>query len=172
MPGFIKVGITHRSLDQRMAELHSTGTPLSFEVEAAFRILSPEMCEAQVHKALDKYRANRKREFFEISTKDALQIAWPIIFSHFPSSGQTWVSAKDTDSVLLAIHNNFSVTGASIAAISDTLEIDEAELTPCLERLKGMSLLKEQVELGATSSIWRLTDEGIGRLGSLLGTEL
>lgn len=64
MPGLVKVGYTNRSMESRLQQLNTTGTPEPFQVSALFYVQSPSTCEQEVHSDLQKYRDNPKREFF------------------------------------------------------------------------------------------------------------
>lgn len=75
MPGLIKIGHTKRSPEERARELsRNTSIPLHFIVE--FEIFSVDriMLESIVHRTLEPYRINKKREFFEIALDEAIEI--------------------------------------------------------------------------------------------------
>ena len=72
MPGQLKIGMTTREPDQRARELsRSSGVALSFVVAFAEAVPDAEAAEKLIHKRLDKFRTNRRREFFELPLKDA-----------------------------------------------------------------------------------------------------
>lgn len=72
MPGLVKIGMTRWLPEDRAKVLFSTGLPTPFNVE--FRLISscPEIVERKVHELLADYRVNKKREFFELSVKNAI----------------------------------------------------------------------------------------------------
>jgi hypothetical protein len=76
MPGMVKIGKTDRHPNDRARELTTTGTPHPF-VAAYWRIVpDPATAEIQLHRLFDQYRANQKREFFEVDVVkviDAMQ---------------------------------------------------------------------------------------------------
>jgi hypothetical protein len=75
MPGLLKIGLTTRSVSERVAELNSaTGVPTAFTVEAYFESRDPDAHEAAIHQRLDQYRVP-SREFFKIGIKETLAVA-------------------------------------------------------------------------------------------------
>lgn len=85
MPGLLKIGFTTTSLSQRLTELNTTGVPQEFVVGAAFFVTDPMSCEAAVHQHLAKFRLNQEREFFQLSTKEALGLVSEMIFTRMNS---------------------------------------------------------------------------------------
>ena len=72
MPGLLKIGLTSRSVAERVAELNSaTGVPSAFTVEAYFESSDPNTDETAIHKLLETDRAPN-REFFRINLAEAL----------------------------------------------------------------------------------------------------
>ncbi|MFA5207739.1 MAG: GIY-YIG nuclease family protein [Candidatus Paceibacterota bacterium] len=68
MPGYVKIGKTSTSLEQRIRELSSsTGVPLPFTCFYACTVKDASFVEHQLHDAFDDSRTNPKREFFQIS---------------------------------------------------------------------------------------------------------
>ncbi|SNB31228.1 conserved hypothetical protein [Flavobacterium psychrophilum] len=60
-----KIGKTSKSTSQRIKQLSSsTSIPESFEILHEFEFSDLNWAEREVHKELDKYRYNRKKEFF------------------------------------------------------------------------------------------------------------
>jgi len=67
MPGYVKIGKTNTSLEQRVAELsRSTSVPLPFTVFYASAVKNAAFVERQLHDAFDNNRVNPRREFFNI----------------------------------------------------------------------------------------------------------
>lgn len=72
MPGIVKIGFTYReSIEVRMRELYSTGVPVPFECECAYKVENCELLERALHKAFNPYRVNQNREFFNIEPYQA-----------------------------------------------------------------------------------------------------
>lgn len=67
MPGFVKIGKTTTSLEQRIRELSaSTSVPLPFTCFYASRVNDASFVEKRLHEAFDDRRVNTKREFFKM----------------------------------------------------------------------------------------------------------
>jgi len=66
MPKMVKVGMTTRTIEARARELHTTGVPLPFVVEAAIWCDDPLDTETAVHDHLlmCNHRVSESREFF------------------------------------------------------------------------------------------------------------
>jgi len=79
MPGYVKIGKTSTSLEQRVKELSSsTSVPLPFTCFYACIVNNASFVEHQLHDAFDNNRVNPKREFFQISPErivSALKLA-------------------------------------------------------------------------------------------------
>lgn len=68
MPGYVKVGRTTTSLEQRIKELSaSTSVPLPFTCFYACLVTDSSFVEHQLHDAFDNNRVNPRREFFQIA---------------------------------------------------------------------------------------------------------
>lgn len=68
MPGYVKIGKTNTSVDQRINELNSsTSIPLPFTVFYACIVKEAQFVEHQLHDAFDDNRINPRREFFTIA---------------------------------------------------------------------------------------------------------
>jgi len=68
MPGYVKIGKTSTSLEQRIRELSgSTSIPLPFTCFYACTVNNSAFVEHQLHDAFDNNRVNPKREFFQIA---------------------------------------------------------------------------------------------------------
>lgn len=79
MPGYVKIGKTSTSLEQRIRELSSsTSVPLPFTCFYACTVKDSSFVEHQLHDAFDNNRINPRREFFQISPErvvSALKLA-------------------------------------------------------------------------------------------------
>ncbi len=79
MPGYVKIGKTSTSLEQRIRELsNSTSVPLPFTCFYACTVKDAAFVEHQLHDAFDNDRINPRREFFQISPErvvSALKLA-------------------------------------------------------------------------------------------------
>src|SRR3989338_5765881 len=79
MPGYVKIGKTSTSLEQRIRELSaSTSIPLPFTCFYACTVKDSAFVEHQLHDAFDNNRINPRREFFKIDPErvvSALKLA-------------------------------------------------------------------------------------------------
>jgi len=67
MPGYVKIGRTTTSFEQRIKELSaSTSIPLPFTCFYACTVKDSAFVEHQLHDAFDNNRVNPRREFFQI----------------------------------------------------------------------------------------------------------
>src|SRR5437016_2436290 len=74
MKGLLKIGLSTRPVQERIAELSSaTGVPTPFELEAYFVSTDPEAHEQEIHAALAEYRVKGK-EFFDVSLSKAVRV--------------------------------------------------------------------------------------------------
>jgi hypothetical protein len=64
MPGLIKIGMTLRSMSERLAELNNTSIPVRFQVAKFFICDEPPVIERKIHEHFKNSRLNDKREFF------------------------------------------------------------------------------------------------------------
>lgn len=68
MPGYVKIGKTSTSLEQRIRELSSsTSVPIPFTCFYACTVRDMAFVERQLHDAFDNNRVNPRREFFQIA---------------------------------------------------------------------------------------------------------
>jgi len=71
MPDFIKIGITHGNVEDRMRQLDRTGVPLPFEVYYAAIVDDAEKEEKWLHSIFADRRARDNREFFKMNPEYA-----------------------------------------------------------------------------------------------------
>jgi hypothetical protein len=68
MAGYVKIGRTSTSLEQRIRELNSsTSVPLPFTAFYACTVKDAVFVEHQLHDAFDDSRVNPRREFFRVA---------------------------------------------------------------------------------------------------------
>ena len=66
MPNLVKVGYSMKDPNIRAQKLSdNTGVPLPYVVQYKALVKNPKLIEGQTHKALDKFRLNSNREFFQ-----------------------------------------------------------------------------------------------------------
>lgn len=74
MPRFVKVGTTRIDVEERLKQLYTTGVPVPFECYYAGVVESAKNVERRIHRAFDKFRVNKNREFFEIEPEAVADI--------------------------------------------------------------------------------------------------
>ena len=67
MPGYVKIGLTNGSLEERIRSLDTTGVPLPFECFYAARVKDCRIVERLLHDTFLDFRVRSNREFFEVS---------------------------------------------------------------------------------------------------------
>jgi hypothetical protein len=65
--GMHKIGFTKKDPKERSAELSNTSIPFEFEILYSALVEDAERVEQTLHKALNEYRINQNREFFNAS---------------------------------------------------------------------------------------------------------
>jgi len=73
-PGILKIGHTTTSVNNRVKQLNSTGVLGEWKPVEAFMCLDSYALEQDVHRALDEFRSQDNREFFNISLMEATEI--------------------------------------------------------------------------------------------------
>lgn len=72
MPGLLKIGFTDRPVSERVRELNTgAGVPVDYDIEYTFPTYNGRQLERKVHRALNEYRVNKKREHFNIDLETA-----------------------------------------------------------------------------------------------------
>ncbi len=66
MPGYVKVGKTTTTVEQRMRELDTSGVPVPFECFHAATVQDVNTVERRLHDAFGDHRIRKRREFFRI----------------------------------------------------------------------------------------------------------
>ena len=72
MPDIFKIGYTKYHPEKRATQIsRSTGVPLPYKVEYAFKCHDGELLEKEIHRHLDYCRVNSDREYFNIPLEEA-----------------------------------------------------------------------------------------------------
>ena len=68
MPDLVKIGVTTRTVEERLDEANSNSTwmPFPYQAEFAKWVLSAEQREHTLHRIFHSYRVNPKREWFRV----------------------------------------------------------------------------------------------------------
>lgn len=75
----LKIGKTTRSVERRAKELSDkTGMPKAFSIAYSVKVPDCDKAEQTIHSELDRYRTNAKREFFELTLEQAIEVVWAV----------------------------------------------------------------------------------------------
>lgn len=74
MPGILKIGMTHRTPQERLKELNSSTGVLPFTLEAFVTSTDVRMTEREIHRRLAGRRVSDRREFFNVGLPEALTV--------------------------------------------------------------------------------------------------
>jgi hypothetical protein len=73
MLGFLKIGFTERPIVNRLKELSSAnGVAMPFELEFCVRVRNANDLERRLHIELQEFRVSTQKEFFRLSTEEAV----------------------------------------------------------------------------------------------------
>jgi hypothetical protein len=72
--GVVKIGCTEKSPEERARQLSGTGVLFPFVVVHAVKLFYFEEAEREIHRRLEPFRCNLRREFFRISVRDAIRV--------------------------------------------------------------------------------------------------
>ncbi|QDT84604.1 GIY-YIG nuclease family protein [Gimesia chilikensis] len=67
--GIYKIGLTHRTSEERASDLSKSATPIGYAVLADFEVGNCREVERKIHERLKAFRVNPKREFFRCDLK-------------------------------------------------------------------------------------------------------
>jgi hypothetical protein len=74
-PGIFKVGMTTVSIMDRIKQLFTTGVPVPFATVLKFQVDNGKEYEKALHVKFADKRINRRREFFQLTEEDVLEMA-------------------------------------------------------------------------------------------------
>lgn len=98
MPGYIKIGKTTTSVEQRILELsRSTSVPLPFECDYACKVADMSKVELALHDAFGDHRINPRREFFTISPERVIAILKLLSLEDVTPSRNVGVESKEDE---------------------------------------------------------------------------
>jgi len=80
--GSLKIGSTSKSPEKRSESLYTTGVPARFEIEYERFTFDIDGAEKYIKKKLDKVRANKGREFFDLPLAEAIGRVSHLITEH------------------------------------------------------------------------------------------
>lgn len=89
MAGVLKIGRTKTQPSKRLGELHTTGVPSPFILEACFRVADSFSAEERIHALLLPHRVSANREFFTVSAADALRMSSAVLIELMCQSSES-----------------------------------------------------------------------------------
>lgn len=96
MPGYVKIGRTTASVEQRILELsRSSAVPLPFECYYAAKVKDSNQVEMAFHDAFGDHRVNPRREFFNIAPERVVAILKLLALEDVTPSRNVGVESKE-----------------------------------------------------------------------------
>lgn len=121
MPGYIKIGRTGTSVEQRMRELDKTSTPLPFQCYYAARVEDDQKLERTLHAAFGDHRVRSSREFFRLDPYKARVVIELLALEDVTPRGDVFEDAESEAAVQKATkatgRYSFSENGIPVGAI-------------------------------------------------------
>lgn len=128
MPDYVKIGTTRSAMQQRMAQLYSTAVPVPFECYYAGEVEVAKNVEKRLHRAFDKFRINKNREFFEIDPEAAADIIRMVALRDVTPADEVFETEDDKDAIQKlekrAARFNFKMVGIQPGTVL-TFKYDE-----------------------------------------------
>lgn len=161
MPNLIKIGYTGRDFIERINELSNTSVPFKFELLALFQVSDGKNCESKIHEALAAHRVKENREFFDISTSEALVLSAGILGSFVDSrelekaNEFDWIDEWIIDWLCFGNHGQKNPT-----YISRELSVEIQEVISRLHKLSQKGLIKEHNSEEPEWAIWTILHPG------------
>ena len=120
MPGYVKIGKTRTSVEQRIKELsRSTAVPFPFECPYAARVADFSKVEAVLHDAFKDHRENPKREFFKIEPERVRSILSYLALEDVTPSRDVGVETKEDAVAIESARKNRSAFNFKMVNISE-----------------------------------------------------
>ena len=128
MPDYVKIGTTRSTMQQRMAQLYSTSVPVPFECHYAGEVEVAKNVEKRLHRAFDKFRINKNREFFEIDPEAVAEIIRLVALRDVSPTDDVYETPDDKEAIQKlekrAARFNFKMVGLSPGTVL-TFKYDE-----------------------------------------------
>jgi len=99
MPGYIKIGRTETSVEQRMRELDKTPVPLPFQCYYAAKVQDFVTLEKALHTAFGDHRVRSNREFFKLDPYRAKVIVELLAISEVTPGGDVFEDEESAKAV-------------------------------------------------------------------------
>lgn len=108
MPGYVKIGRTSNSVEQRMQELYKTPVPLPFECFYAGTVKDAVEVEKALHDAFADNRVSPNREFFQIAPERVVAVLRLLTIEEV-TPGRAYVETKGDEVALEKARTQSSV---------------------------------------------------------------
>jgi len=109
-PGSVKIGQTRKDPEERRKELGTTGVLQDFVLEYRALTEDYESLEKEIHRSLAKYRVRDDREFFSISTPEAINKIRGIAGGRIESDKVFYVSPEELQKIEKKAQEQFEET--------------------------------------------------------------
>ena len=106
MPGLLKIGMTHRTPQERLRELNASTGVLPFTLEAFVTSTDVRFAEKEIHRRLAGRRVSDRREFFNVGLPEALTVVRTVARmqgSRLALKGGSGAAAKVSGAVMMAM---------------------------------------------------------------------
>lgn len=175
MPGYIKIGKTNTSVEQRILELsRSSAVPLPFECYYAARVADVKEVEEAFHDAFGDHRINPRREFFSIAPERVVAILKLLSLEEVVLPPNTGVESKEDELAIEAARKrrsafNFKMVeipaGAELAFIRD--EKITCKVAPDQKHVefRGKLVSLSSAAQGALGSKWQVQGPAYWKYG-------
>jgi hypothetical protein len=121
MPGYLKIGRTSTSVEQRMRELDKTSVPLPFQCYYAARVEDDQALERTLHAAFGDHRVRSSREFFRLDPYKARVVIELLAIEDVTPREEVFEDAESEAAVQRATKTSgrysFSENGIPIGAV-------------------------------------------------------
>jgi len=121
MPGYIKIGKTRTSVQQRMLELDKTPVPLPFQCYYAAEVEDYDAVEKMLHEAFAPARVRERREFFKMDPYRAKVVLSYIALSDKTPKGDVFADEEAAEAMEKARRSsrrfNFLENGIPVGAV-------------------------------------------------------
>lgn len=132
MPGYIKIGRTDTSVEQRMRELDKTSVPLPFQCYYAAKVEDYQKVERTLHTAFGDNRVRSSREFFRMDPFKAKVVIELLALEDVTPKDDVFEDAESAEAVEKATRArgryNFAENGIPVGA---TLEYTSDRSVTC-----------------------------------------
>lgn len=157
MPGYVKIGFTTTSIEQRIRELDTTGVPLPFECyfAAKLRNRSAREIERLIHDAFLDKRVRSSREFFEIAP-DRIVSALRIADIEDITPNRDFVESEEDQKALNQARERRSMFNFELAKIplgSEIVFVEDENIKAKVIKLVGQKTIEYQNEETSPSKL-------------------